>query len=141
MFDADRASRFAGNAPAMIPVVAANPLEPCAFPTADSWTWFTETHASRAPAWRNEVTLRSVEMLTEYEPCEYIARVSPTPLLMIVASSDHLAVADEAFAAYANAREPRRIEVLEGGHFDPYVAKFGEASAAARDWFVQHLKP
>ena len=141
MFDADRASRFAGNAPAMIPVVSQDPLGPCALPTADSWAFFSETQSARAPAWRNEVTLRSVEMLTEYEPGEYIARVSPTPLLMIVAAGDHVAVADEAFAAYARALEPRRIEVIEGGHFDPYVEKFEQASGAARDWFVRHLKP
>ena len=141
MFDADRASRFAGNAPAMIPVVSEDPLQPSALPTADSWAWFTETRRARAPAWRNEVTLRSVEMLTEYEPGEYIARVSPTPLLMIVAKHDHVAVADETFAAYARALEPRRLEVIDGGHFDPYVAKFDQASAAARNWFVQHLWP
>ena len=29
--------------------------------SADSWQWFTETGRSRAPAWKNEVTLRSVE--------------------------------------------------------------------------------
>lgn len=141
MFDADRASRFAGNPPGMIPVVSEDPLGPCALPTADSWAWFSETQRLRAPAWRNEVTLRSVEMLTEYEPCEYIAHVSPTPLLMIVASGDHVAVADEAFAAYANAREPKRIEVIEGGHFDPYVARFDQSSAAARDWYVKYLAP
>ena len=141
MFDADRVARFAGNAPGMIPVVSENPLGPCALPTADSWAWFSETQRLRAPAWRNEVTLRSVEMLTEYEPCEYIVRVSPTPLLMIVASGDHVAVADEAFAAYANAREPKRIEVIEGGHFDPYLARFDQSSAAARDWFVKYLNP
>jgi hypothetical protein len=28
---------------------------------------------------------------------------------------------------------------LKGGHFDPYVADFEAASAAARDWFVEHL--
>ena len=38
----------------------------------------------RAPSWRNEVTLRSVEMFTEYEPGVYIDRISPTPLLMVV---------------------------------------------------------
>ncbi len=66
--DEDRRRRFAGEPPAMIPVVAENPLAPCALPTADSWQWFTETGRTRAPAWRNEVTLRSVEMFMEYEP-------------------------------------------------------------------------
>jgi dienelactone hydrolase len=51
--DEDRRRRFAGEAPAMIPVVAENPLAPCVLPTADSWQWFSETGRTRAPAWRN----------------------------------------------------------------------------------------
>ena len=61
-FEADRLARYRGEAPAMAPVVDEDPLAPSALPTPDSWTWFTQTHASRAPAWRNEVTLRSVEL-------------------------------------------------------------------------------
>lgn len=139
-FDADREARFRGAPPAMMPVVAANPLDPAALPTADSWEWFTATAKLRAPAWRNEVTLRTVEMLGEYEPGDYIARISPTPLLMIVAANDHLAVVDEAFAAYSRALEPKSILILSGGHFDAYVNDFERASVAARDWFVRHLR-
>ena len=103
---------------------------------------FTETGRTRAPAWRNEVTLRTLEMLMEYEPGTYIDRISPTPLLMIIAAGDHLAVADEAFAAYNRALEPKKLVVLPGGHFDAYVGPgFEMASTAARDWFVQHLRP
>ena len=90
MFDDDRAARFRGDPPAMVPVVAEDPLAPSALPTPDSWTWFTETGKTRAPSWKNEVTLRTVEMLGEYEPAAYIARISPTPLLMVVAREDHL---------------------------------------------------
>ena len=32
-------------------------LAPSALPTPDSWSWFTETGRTRAPSWRNEVTL------------------------------------------------------------------------------------
>lgn len=138
-FDADREARFKGAAPTMMPVVAEDPMAPAALPTADSWQWFTETGRSRATAWRNEVTLRTVEMLGEYEPGDYVARISPTPLLMVIAANDHLAVADEAFAAYNRALEPKRILVLDGGHFDAYVNDFDRASTAARDWFVEHL--
>jgi fermentation-respiration switch protein FrsA (DUF1100 family) len=138
--DADREARFRGEAPMMIPVVTQDPNAPAALPTADSWQWFVETGKTRAPAWRNEVTLRTVEMLTEYEPGDYIARISPTPLLMVIAAGDHLAVADEAFAAFNRALEPKRLVILNGGHFDAYVKDFGIASAAARDWFVEHLK-
>ena len=74
--DADREARFAGSPPAVLPVVAEDPMAPCALPTPDSWEWFSETGKTRAPAWRNEVTLRSVEMLMEYEPASYIARIN-----------------------------------------------------------------
>jgi uncharacterized protein len=139
MFDADRAARFAGDPPAMVPVVDEDPLAPSALPTPDSFTWFTETAKLRAPSWRNEVTLRTVEMLGEYEPGSYIARISPTPLLMVVAQGDHLAIAGLAIDAYEHAREPKRLEILPGGHFDAYVEGFEGASVPARDWFVQHL--
>jgi uncharacterized protein len=138
-FDADRAARFRGEPPAMVPVVAEDPLAPSALPTPDSWTWFTETHESRAPSWRNEVTLRSVEMFTEYEPATYLPWISPTPLLMIVAEGDHLTPADLAIAAYERAAEPKRLVLLPGGHFDAYVDGFDQASGAARDWFTEHL--
>jgi uncharacterized protein len=138
-FAADRQARYAGKAPAMIPVVAQDPMAPCALATPDSWQWFTETGKARAPAWRNEVTLRSVEMFTEYEPGAYIEWVSPTPLMMVVAAGDHLTVSDEALAAYSRALEPKRLVLLRGGHFDAYVKDFDSASAPARDWFVEHL--
>ncbi len=139
MFDADRAGRYAGHPPAMIPVVDADPMAPSALPTPDSYTWFTATAAAHAPSWTNEVTLRSVEMFWEYEPGAYISYVSPTPLLVVVAQGDHLTVSDLAIEAFENAREPKKLVVLPGGHFDAYVAGFDSASGAATDWFSQHL--
>ena len=58
---------------------------------------------------------------------------------MLIADNDHLAIAEEAFLAYNRALEPKRIMVLNGGHFDAYVNDFERASTAARDWFVEHL--
>ena len=139
-FDADREARFAGTPPAMIPVVTNDPAGACALPTADSYEWFTETGRTRAPSWRNECTLRSVEMFTEYEPGVYIDRVAPTPLLLVVARKDHLTVVDHALEAYNRALEPKRLEILPGGHFEAYTGPgFEQASAAASEWFVQHL--
>ena len=138
-FEADRAARYTGADPAMLPVVDENPLAPSALPTPDSWQWFTETGRSRAPSWRNEVTLRSVELFTEYEPGTYLPWISPTPLLMVVAREDHLTPADLAIAAFERAHEPKKLVVLPGGHFDAYVKGFDGASAAARDWLVEHL--
>ena len=138
-FDADREARLGGAAPMMIPVVTEDPMGPAALPTADSWSWFITTGKERAPSWRNEVTLRTVEMLGEYEPGSYVERISPTPLLMLIADGDHLAIAEEAFNAYNRALEPKQIVVLKGGHFDAYVKGFEVSSSAARDWFLRHL--
>jgi uncharacterized protein len=138
MFDADRDARYRGEAPMMVPVVAPEG-EPCALPTADSYDWFTTSGAERAPTWINECTLRSVEMFWDYEPGTYLPWISPTPLLMVVAQGDHLTVSDLAIGAYERAREPKRLEILAGGHFDAYIADFERSSGAARDWFAQHL--
>jgi fermentation-respiration switch protein FrsA (DUF1100 family) len=140
-FDADRRARMAGEPPAMIPVAAEDPSAPAALPTPDSWAWFTQTARTRAPAWRNEVTLRSVEMFTEYEPGSYVGYISPTPLLMVVALGDVLTVADLALAAYERALEPKRLVTLTGGHFDAYVEDFDKSATPAAEWFVQHLAP
>src|ERR1700720_3825381 len=135
MFAADRRPRFEGKPPAMVPVVDEDPLGASALPTADSWQWFTETGQSRGPAWRNEVTLRRVEMFPEYEPVSYLPYVSPTPLLMLVAVGDHLVPSELAIAAYDKAHEPKELVILPGGHFDAYVKGFDAASGPARDWF------
>ena len=139
LFEQDRAARYRGEPPAMVPVVDPDPLATSALPTPDSWQWFSETGKTRAPAWRNEVTLRTVEMLMEYEPAAYLERISPTPLLMVVAAGDHLTPTDLALEAYQRAREPKRLVLLPGAHFDAYVDDFDTASSAARDWFLEHL--
>jgi fermentation-respiration switch protein FrsA (DUF1100 family) len=139
MFEEDRRTRYQGKPPQMVPVVSENPAGPAALPTSDAWTFFTTAAKDRAPAWKNEVTLRSVEMFTEYEPVSYIGHISPTPLLMIVALQDHLTVADQALEAYEHALMPKRLVTLQGGHFDAYESDFKVSSTAAADWFREHL--
>ena len=140
-FDADRLARYRGEPPAMVPVVAEDPMAPAALPTADSWQWFTETGKTRAPSWKNECTLRSVEMFTEYEPVSYLPYISPTPLLMLPAVGDVLTPSELAIAAFSRAHEPKKLQILPGGHFDAYVKGADISQAAARDWFVEHLAP
>jgi fermentation-respiration switch protein FrsA (DUF1100 family) len=141
MFDADRAARYAGKDPAMVPVVwEEDPSAPCALPTQDSSDFFLTGAAQRAPNWRNEVTLRSVEMFIEYEPGAYIADISPTPLMMVVAAKDHLTVVDLAVEYFERARHPKELVVLPGGHFEAYVKPDFDVNAAAQlTWFQKHL--
>ena len=52
---------------------------------------------------------------------------------MLVADHDHIAVTDLALKAYERALEPKRLVMIKGGHFDPYVGEFETASCAAID--------
>ncbi|WP_206664674.1 alpha/beta hydrolase family protein [Dankookia rubra] len=133
---ADRLAGAAGEAPAMLAVVDAASVAPSALPRADAYAWFTETAASRAPSWRNEVTLRTLEYGLGYEPGSYVGLISPTPLLLTVAMKDQLAVSDLAIAAF----EPKRLVLLPGGHFDAYAAEFAQSSGPATEWFRTHLQ-
>jgi fermentation-respiration switch protein FrsA (DUF1100 family) len=141
MFDADRAARYAGKEPGNIQVVwDKEPTEPCALPTEDSHDFFLGPVLDRATTWRNEVTLRSVEMFIEYEPGAYIADIAPTPLMMVVAAKDHLTVVDLALEYFERAREPKELLVLPGGHFEAYVSPaFDQNAPAQLSWFQQHL--
>ena len=62
------------------------------------------------------------QVLGEYNPVDSIAQISPTPLLL-PARNDVLTPAASAVAAYEKALEPKRPEILPGGHFDAYVQR------------------
>ncbi|HEV3340066.1 MAG TPA: alpha/beta hydrolase [Pirellulales bacterium] len=133
-FAADRDARFAGKAPAMVPVASQDPGTVCAFPGKNAYDSFLG-----APRWRNEVTLRSLEMFWEHETIGYVDKIGPTPLLMIIEDADTLAAVDQTLEAYDRALEPKKLLVLSGGHFDAYVRDQRLTAEAARDWYVQHL--
>ncbi len=64
----------------MMPVTwERDPAEVCALPTADTSEFLFGPVQERAATWRNETTLRSVEMVVEYEPGAHIADIAPTP--------------------------------------------------------------
>jgi hypothetical protein len=74
------------------------------------------------------------QVLGEYNPVEYIAQISPTPLLL-PAWNDALAPAVFAIAAHKKALEPKRPEISPGGHFDTYVQRLRRLKppSSARD--------
>ena len=65
---------------------------------------------------------------------------SVTPLLMIVSeAADRITPTDIALRAYAAAGAPKKRVTIALDHYRPYVEAFDQSSAAARDWFVEHL--
>lgn len=140
-FAEEHAARFAGKEATVIPVATDDPHGEAALPTLETYRWFTETSAERAPSWRNEVTLLSMEYFRGYLPGAWLPLVSPTPLLMVVAPRDRLADGQQAIRAYETALHPKKLALVPGGHFDSYSGPgFEIASGHAREWFVEHLR-
>jgi hypothetical protein len=104
----------------------------------ESLDWFRSS--DRNGRWLNEVSTLSHDMVGEYEPADYIHRIAPTPLLMIVADHDLRCCTDLQLAAFARAREPKRLVLFNGGHYDGYIRKFDLVAAQSRAWFEEHLR-
>jgi hypothetical protein len=69
----------------------------------------------------------------------WMARIAPTPLLMIIAADDTITPTDICRDAYARALAPKQLVTIPGGHSAPYLDSFAASSEAARDWFATHL--
>src|SRR6516165_916415 len=136
-FDDDERRRFHGAPPATQAVVSADPAVPAAYRSADAVAFYNQPVPEGV--WENSVTLRSSRAARMYEPGTWVSRVSPTPLLMIVGLHDTITVADLALSAYEQALQPKQLVTIDGDHFDPYLARFADASGAAIAWFTEHL--
>jgi dienelactone hydrolase len=60
------------------------------------------------------------------DPVYYVGMISPRPLLMINGRKDDKVRPANAQAMFDAAREPKRIEWYDGGHYDPPLAKVQE---------------
>jgi uncharacterized protein len=136
-FSNDERGQARGEPPMRQAIVSVDPDVPASYRTKDAMDFYLQP-VSRG-IWENTVTLRSTRAARMYEPGAWISRISPTPLLMVVASYDTITVTDLALAAYEKALQPKRLVMFPGGHFDGYVKYFRESSNAAVDWFREHL--
>lgn len=128
-FAADRDARYRGEAPR---------LTKPARPGDQTWDWVQAIGA--ADIYPNRITQRSLELIASYSPGSFVARIAPTPLLMILANGDTQTPYAGQLAAYERAGSPKRLVCIDGGHYDPYTTSFDTAADAARDWFVEHLR-
>lgn len=137
----DRAQRYTEGKINYLPVVGPEGT-PSALPTPESNDFFEKVVRTNAPRWENRVTLESMERFLEYTPAANIHRISPTPLLMVVAEDDRLTPTDLAIEAYERAREPRKLVTFPGGHFAAYTepalnTTAGEATAWFKRWLMK----
>jgi fermentation-respiration switch protein FrsA (DUF1100 family) len=137
---ASRNESYATGRVAYFPVVTPDPKQRACMPSKEAYDFFIGAFEAKAPNWRNQVTVESLEVNMEYRPMANIHLISPTPLLMIVTSHDTITPTELQKKAFEQAKEPKRLVVLEGGHFDAYSgAGFEVTSKAAVEWFTQHL--
>ncbi|MGH8785245.1 MAG: alpha/beta hydrolase [Cupriavidus necator] len=138
MLSADVQAQQAGAPPRMQAVASADTATLAAYRSLSSVAFYMQDLGGAS--WTNTVTLRSTLAARSYEPGVWISEIAPTPLLMIVASDDDITMTDLEIDAYARAVEPKRLVMVPGGHFTPYLENFSVASLAATDWFLRHLK-
>lgn len=136
-FAADERAQLRGAAPGYQLIVSEEASKTASYKAPDVVSFYLRPVP--AGIWENKVTVRSTRWARMYTPGDFIERVSPTPLLMVVAEHDHTAPTDLALSAFGRALEPKRLVMIRGGHFDAYLGEFPRASEAAIDWFNAHL--
>ena len=114
--------------------------EPGIWGDPEAVTFFENTQGANPPSFEAKMTVLSTERARDYNPVEFIARVSPTPLLMIVGSHDTVVMTDLVLEAYEKALEPKKLDLFEGAHWTPYEDAVREHSiSTATDWFRDTL--
>jgi uncharacterized protein len=136
-FDREERAQASGAPPSVQALVSADLTIPAAYRSPDAIDFYLQ--AVPKDLWRNEVTVQSTRAARMYEPGYWISRVSPTPLMMIVATNDAITLTDLELRAFEQALEPKRLVTIPGGHFDPYLGQFDLSSSAACGWFEDHL--
>lgn len=125
----ERAVRQRGEEPRMIPISKEGD---------ESYEW--SKVAGVGTTYVNACTLLSRAFRDAYEPGSYIATISPTPLLLALATHDTKCLTDLQLEAYSTAHEPKRLEMFPGGHYDPYTTQLAAIASASRDWFGTYLR-
>ena len=136
-FEEDERAQFRGQPSRRQRIVNDDPAIPAAYRTRDAIAFYLQPLPHGI--WKNDVTVRSGRLSRMYGPGNWVARESPTPLLMIVALADRITQTDLQLRAYEQALQPKKLVTIDGGHFDPYLSQFDPASTAAVSWFAQHL--
>ena len=137
-FSEDERAQARGKPPRVQAIVSADPATPAAYRGEDAIAFYLQPVSNEAH-WENTVTMRSSRWARMYEPGAWVSRIGPKPLLMVLGTHDPLTLTDLGLEAYERAHEPKKLVMIPGGHFAPYLSGFEISSKAAADWFKQHL--
>ncbi len=142
--NADRQGRLKGEEPGRIQLVRMpdDPADqPVLFEDQADYEYLVGGPQGPAEGWINSVTIRSTGRALAYDVRPFMRRISPTPLMMIVAGDDQTTPPSLALEAYDAALEPKELVMISGGHYGvywPHLSRDLVTDAAAR-WFETHL--
>lgn len=79
--------------------------------------------------------------LRAHQAAAYIEHISPTPLLLSLATSDLVVSTATALTAYNRALEPKELHFFDGGHWDAYFGQphFEDCVKIQADFFKRKL--
>ncbi|MFD9001502.1 alpha/beta hydrolase [Streptomyces sp. NPDC059582] len=138
-FAADELAQAQGKPPATQAFVSDDSSTTASYRATDAINFYLG-HTAPEGLWENRVTIQSNRRFRSYDPGHWIDQISPTPLMMLVATHDTVAPTDLALRTYEHALEPKELVLIPGGHFDPYLDGFETSTSAAIRFFRTHLQ-
>jgi alpha-beta hydrolase superfamily lysophospholipase len=128
--DADRVSRVLSGESELVDRAMIAPPDPAA----------QRTHGRQVP--RPLLRLESGQAILEFKPEELVERISPRPLLMIVAAADTRVPPEVSLPTFERAREPKTLKILDGmEHHEVYeLPTRADLLAIVVPWLNQHIR-
>ncbi|MGH8595280.1 MAG: alpha/beta hydrolase, partial [Gammaproteobacteria bacterium] len=120
---AERRAIATGATPTVVEVCTDDPTKP-ENSAGRTYRYFDQYRRAGRGRWENKVTLRSLDFRFEFDALPFMPRISPTPLLMLVATDDTITPTAIALDAFERARAPKKLLLLEGHHYVPYHDRF-----------------
>lgn len=74
--------------------------------------------------WENKISIQTYYHMFKHEPIQYIHRISPRPMLMVVAMKDSIIPPEVALKAFDKAGDGKELIKFDCGHFEPYQGEF-----------------
>jgi fermentation-respiration switch protein FrsA (DUF1100 family) len=142
--EADRKRRYTTGSGGMIPhAMLDNMNNLSTWPFPETYETFKVLKEKEAPAYQNQSTIESTELLMYYSVAPFVSRIYDTPTLVVVAEEDDLTLWDLEIEAYnAIPTDKKRLVVVPGStHMTLYsdLSRLKIAATAARDWFLENL--
>lgn len=141
----NRAAVKSGQAPIMIPISAESIEEiesgesNAVLQDVDIFPYQKEQLA-RGQIREKEVALNSLFNMMSFDPRANIHRVSPTPLLMVLAEDDKVIKTQSQLLMFEMAQEPKQLHIIKGaGHFGMYYGEMFEDNIQAQLNFLKSI--